>query len=285
MKEIIGIIGGTGLYGWEDFEQTEEYYPKTPFGYPSSPIKVGNIGGVKVAFVSRHGKGHSFSPSEVPYRANIYAMKEIGVNRVFSISAVGAMQEDINIAEPVIIDQFVDRTFARKTTFFEDGIVAHVSLADPTCVSLRRLLIESGQRLGIPVREKGTYLCIEGPQFSTRAESLVYRQMGVDVIGMTNATEAKLAREAELCYVTIAIPTDYDCWHQGHEDVSVGSVLENLSQGVHKAKLLILESIKHIGDITACSCGDSLKGAIITDKELITPEVRQRLGLIIGRYV
>jgi 5'-methylthioadenosine phosphorylase len=285
MSSRIAVIGGTGLYLWDGFEAADEVVVETPYGHTSSPIKVGRIGDTEVAFLARHGRGHRFAPTEVPYRANVYALKMLNVSRVFSVSAVGSMREDIALTEPVIVDQFIDRTYARKATFFEDGIAAHVSMAEPTCPALRAILAGSAARTGVPARTGGAYVCIEGPQFSSRAESLAYRQIGVDVIGMTNATEAKLAREAELCYVTIALPTDYDCWHGGHDDVSVGSVLERLAQGTARARALILDAIANLDGCGPCRCGRALDGAIITDRDLVGREVRERLAPIIGRYI
>ena len=221
MADAVGVIGGSGLYLMDGFEDVREVTIDTPFGAPSDAITVGRLGGREVAFLPRHGRGHRYLPTEVPYRANLYALKTLGVSRIFSVSAVGSMKEEIALGRPVLVDQFIDRTVARRSTFFGEGIVGHVSMADPTCPSLRGLLASVAPGAGVDLVNGGTYVCIEGPQFSSRAESMLYRQYGVDVIGRTNATEAKLAGEAEICYATMAIPTDYDCWHESEEDVSV----------------------------------------------------------------
>jgi 5'-methylthioadenosine phosphorylase len=285
MSERVAVIGGTGLYLLEEMKNQREVNIETPFGRPSDSIIVGEIGGVEVAFLSRHGRGHKYSPSTIPYRANIFALKQLEVRRIISVSAVGSMKEEVAIGVPVIVDQFIDATKQRQSTFFDNGIVVHCSLADPCCPALRRLLIESASKISMKVLEKGTYVCIEGPQFSTRAESFMYRAMGVDVIGMTNVTEAKLAREAEICYATIALPTDYDCWHQEHEDVSVGSVVDNLNRNIEKARKLIKQAISDIGNIGTCECDKALASAIITAPNAIGQEVKQRLGLLLHKYV
>jgi len=285
MPDRIGVIGGTGLYFLDGFEDVHGVSVETPFGRPSEQPVIGRRDGREVVFIPRHGRGHYLSPSEVPYRANIYAMKALGVTRIFSVSAVGSMKEDISLTVPVLVDQFIDRTYLRRSTFFGEGLVAHVSMAEPTCPAMRALVAERARACGIEVREGGTYLCMEGPQFSSRAESLMYRKLDVDVIGMTNATEAKLAREAEICYVTIAIPTDYDCWHADHEDVSVGSVVERLDAGTSKARALILDAICHVDEAGPCTCQEALKGAIITARDRISPAARERLGLLIDRYL
>ncbi len=285
MADRVAVIGGTGLYLMDGFEDVREVEVSTPFGPPSDRLTLGRYAGREVVFLPRHGRGHRLLPSEVPYRANLYALKYLGVTRVFSVSAVGSMKEEIAIGTPVLVDQFVDRTRNRPATFFGGGIVAHVSLADPVCSSLRALLGRAADRIGLPVRQGGTYLCIEGPQFSTRAESFLYRDFGVDVIGMTNATEARLAREAEMCYVTIALPTDYDCWHDGHEDVTVGSVVETLRSNTQKARSLILAAIEDLDSATPCACGQALAGAILTDPSAIPAEAREKLGPIVSKYL
>ncbi|MBL6974694.1 MAG: S-methyl-5'-thioadenosine phosphorylase [Deltaproteobacteria bacterium] len=280
-----GVIGGSGLYGMEGLEDVREVEVETPYGVPSDKLTVGRMGDHELVFVPRHGRGHRHSPSEVPYRANLFALKSLGVSRIFSVSAVGSMKEDIALGVPVIVDQFIDRTHARKSTFFEDGIVAHVSMADPVCPGLRGLLLEAAARTGIDVVDGGTYVCMEGPQFSSRGESLMYRSIGVDVIGMTNATEAKLAREAEICYATIALPTDFDCWHDGHDDVSVGSVLEILGRGTERARGLIRSVLDHDVADSDCGCDGALEGAIMTDRGLVSDETRCRLGPLVDRYL
>lgn len=285
MLERVAVIGGTGLYMMEGFEDVREIEVTTPFGPPSDRLTIGRYAGREVVFLPRHGRGHRYLPSEVPYRANIHALKSLGVTRVFSVSAVGSMKEEISIGVPVLVDQFVDQTRERPRTFFGGGIVAHVSLADPVCPSLHALLGRAAARLGMPVRLGGTYLCIEGPQFSTRAESYLYRDFGVDVIGMTNATEARLAREAEMCFATIALPTDYDCWHDGHEDVNVGSVVETLRSNSSKARSLVLAAIEDLDAVEPCSCGQALTGAILTDRSAIPAEALERLGPIVSKYL
>jgi len=266
-------------------DDVREVEVKTPYGATSDVISIGRLGDVEVAFIPRHGRGHRFTPSEVPYRANIWALKSLGVSRIFSASAVGSMKEEVLLAKPVLVDQFIDRTCNRQSTFFGDGIVAHVSMAQSTCPALRGLLQSTAKELGIEVIEKGTYVCIEGPQFSSRAESFMYRDIGVDVIGMTNATEAKLAREAEICYATIAIPTDYDCWHETHDAVSVETVVATLSRGIGKARDLIAKAIVNIDKIGSCSCGDALANAIMTDHKRIPDAAKARLAPIVGRYL
>jgi 5'-methylthioadenosine phosphorylase len=283
--ERIGIIGGTGLYLFEGVEDVVETVVDTPFGPTSDAIVMGRVAGVDLAFLPRHGRGHRLLPTEVPYRANIWAMKQLGVHRIISASAVGSMKEDITLARPVLVDQFIDRTHGRASTFFGNGLVAHVSMADPTCGSLRRILADAAREAGIDVREGGTYVCMEGPQFSSRAESFQYRALGVDVIGMTNATEAKLAREAEICYATIALPTDYDCWHETHEAVSVETVIATLTEGTRRARAIIQAALPHIASAAPCSCGEALKFALLTDPALVPADVRQRLAPITGRYL
>lgn len=283
--ERIAVIGGSGLYSMDGLEVLRSIEVSTPFGPPSDTLIIGRLFGKEVVFLPRHGVGHRYLPHEVPYRANIWALKSLGVTRIFSVSAVGSMKEEIALGIPVLVDQFIDFTRSRKSTFFGDGIVAHVSMADPVCPALRSLVAERARENGIEVRVGGTYICMEGPQFSSRAESFMYRGLGVDVIGMTNATEAKLAREAEICYVTIAVPTDYDCWHESHEDVSVGSVLERLKEGTARARVLIQDAIAHLEEASSCSCGGALEGAIMTDRNRIPVEVLEKLRPIVGKYL
>jgi len=284
-KELIAVIGGTGLYQMPGVEKLHEERMDTPFGPPSDALMTGRLNGIDVVFLPRHGRGHRLSPTEIPFRANIWALKRMGVTRIFSVSAVGSMRSKVRISQPVIVDQFIDMTRARSSTFFEKGIVAHVSMAHPTCEAMRELLVSVAPATGIDVTPCGTYVCMEGPQFSSRAESLMYRAMGVDVIGMTNATEAKLAREAELCYCTIALPTDYDCWHEDEEDVSVGSVVERLDAGTAKAKSLIAAALEHMDRIGSCTCHEALKGAILTDSAMIDPALMTRLGPLVEKYL
>lgn len=284
MSGRVGIIGGSGLYQMEGIEDLQEVQVQTPFGEPSDAIMTGVLEGIPVAFLSRHGRGHRWLPSEVPYRANLWALKSLGVDRILSVSAVGSMKEEVRLGVPVVVDQFIDRTVARVSSFFGGGIVAHVSMADPVCPALRSLILDVAHRQGIEVVPRGTYLCIEGPQFSSRGESLAYRQMGVDLIGMTNATEAKLAREAEICYATIAIPTDYDCWHEAEEDVTVEAVVRRLQQGIGVAKDLIRGVLVRLGEAAPCACRRALVGAVMTAPAAMPPETRRRLALFLNPH-
>lgn len=282
---VIGIIGGTGLYNIEGIKIIDEVEVETPFGRPSDKYIVGLLNGVKVIFLSRHGRAHIFNPSELPYRANIYGFKKLGVKRCISVSAVGSMKEEIRPGDIVIVSQFIDRTYKRVKTFYDNGIAVHVTMAEPLCPEIHSCLVNTGRKLGLPLHQSGTYLCIEGPQFSTRAESELYRKWGIDVIGMTNVTEAKLAREAEICYATIALSTDYDCWHQSEEEVSVNLVVENLNKSLERAKKLIKSVITQIGNPQNCKCSYALDGAIITDKKFISKETKEKLSLLIGKYL
>jgi 5'-methylthioadenosine phosphorylase len=283
-QPAIGIIGGTGLYEMPGLKIDEEVRLETPFGVPSDSYRIGKLEGKRIAFLSRHGRGHRISPSELNFRANIWGMKKLGVEQIIAVSAVGSMKEEIGPGDLVIIDQFFDCTRGRSSTFFTDGVVAHVTFADPICPSIRKLLTAAGRKLELPIKDGGTYLCIEGPQFSTRAESEIYRKWGVDVIGMTNLQEAKLAREAEICYATIALSTDYDCWHETHDDVTVEAIFEVLRNNVENAKKMIREVVTTIPSSRNCPCADALKTAILTDKNLIPAETKKRLELIAGRY-
>jgi 5'-methylthioadenosine phosphorylase len=286
MSEIaVGIIGGSGLYEMEGLERTETVPLKTPFGDPSDAYLVGRLEGVKVVFLPRHGKGHRIAPSSLNYRANIYGMKKLEVEWIIGVSAVGSMKESIHPGDMVIPDQLIDRTVARPNTFFSDGIVGHVSFADPFCPVLSQILYEAGKKAGATVQKNGTYLCMEGPQFSTRAESTLYRSWGVDIIGMTNLPEAKLAREAEICYATMAFATDYDCWHQEAGDVSIGDVLRILSQSAKTAKAAIRRAVQMLPDRRACVCSTALEHALITEKALIPENTKKHLEPIIGKYI
>ncbi len=281
----VGVIGGSGLYQIEGMDATTEVEVSTPFGTPSDRIIVGELAGVRVAFLPRHGRGHRISPTEVNARANIYALKSLGVQRVISVSAVGSMREEIRPLDLVVPDQIVDRTVARPRTFFGEGIVVHVGMAEPYCPELRELLIRAAEMTGRTVHPVGTYLCIEGPQFSTRAESRIYRQWGVDVIGMTAMPEARLAREAEVCYGTLALVTDYDVWHQSEEPVSVEQVIANLERNVDAAKEILRHLLTMLSAERRCSCGSALASSIVTAPDRIPPEARQRLELLIGKYL
>ncbi len=283
---LIGIIGGSGLYEMEGLESIEERRVETPFGSPSDVFVTGLLQGRRVAFLARHGRGHRLMPSELNFRANIFAFKLLGAERVISASAVGSMREDLPPRDIVIPDQFFDRTKGRASTFFGNGLVAHVSFADPTCPVLSGMLFAAGQAVGARIHQGGTYLCIEGPQFSTRAESRIYRSWGVDVIGMTNLQEAKLCREAEICYATLALVTDYDVWHETEEDVSVEAVVAILKQNAETAKAIIKAAVASFpGGREGCPCPIALRDAIITARDAIPAQVRERLRPIIGKYV
>jgi len=281
----VGVIGGSGLYAVADLEQTEELVLTTPFGDPSDAVVVGRWHGVEVAFIPRHGRGHRIMPSHINARANIFALKSLGVEWLISVSAVGSMREELIPGEVVIPDQFVDRTVARPCTFFEGGIVAHISFADPVCSLLSEVLHAAARRAGARVHFGGSYLCIEGPQFSTRAESRIYRQWGVDVIGMTNLPEAKLAREAEMSYGVLAFVTDYDCWHETAESVSVETIVKILQQNVAMAQQIIGEALPAIPLEHGSPYRGTLKGAIITDPTTIPPQIKRSLAPLIGQYI
>ncbi|HXF94016.1 MAG TPA: S-methyl-5'-thioadenosine phosphorylase [Nitrospiraceae bacterium] len=285
VQALLGIIGGSGLYEMDGLSQVRRATVRTPFGRPSDDVVLGTLDGVRVAFLSRHGRGHRSNPSEINYRANIYALKSLGVRRVISISAVGSMKEAIKPGEVVLPDQFIDLTRRRASTFFEGGLVAHVAFGDPVCRSLARSLSKAAHEAGATVHEGGVYLCIEGPQFSSRGESLLYRKWGVDVIGMTNMPEAKLAREAELCYATVALVTDYDCWHETEEAVTVEAILTTLRNNVALAKRLLRKALPTAVEPANCGCGQALKDAIVTDPRMISQAMRRRLDLLIGRYL
>ncbi|MBI1908721.1 MAG: S-methyl-5'-thioadenosine phosphorylase [Deltaproteobacteria bacterium] len=283
--EIIGVIGGSGLYGMKDLKVLEEVNLETPFGKPSDAYLVGELEGRRVIFLPRHGRGHRISPSELNFRANIWGMKKLGVSAIVAVSAVGSLKEEIHPGEIVVVDQFIDRTRGRISTFFEKGIVAHLSFADPLCPSLRQSLIPSARESGATVHEKGTYICMEGPQFSTKAESRLYRAWGADVIGMTNLQEAKLAREAEVCYATLALSTDYDCWHEGHDSVTIEAIIAVLNQNVTMAQSIIRKVVRKIAPGRECGCREALKNAILTDRQKIPQGVKERLSVIAGRYL
>jgi 5'-methylthioadenosine phosphorylase len=284
-EKVVGVIGGSGLYEMEGLEGIQRITLKTPFGNPSDAFIVGSLEGLKVVFLPRHGKGHRIQPSSLNFRANIYGMKKLGVQWIIGVSAVGSMKESIHPGDMVIPNQFIDQTKGRPSTFFNDGIVGHISLADPVCPVLSQILYGAGKEAGARVHKDGTYLCIEGPQFSTRAESKLYRTWGVDIIGMTNLPEAKLAREAEICYATIAFATDYDCWHETAEDVSIGDVLRILAQSTKIAKDAIRRAIKHLPEKRDCLCANALKYALITGKKFIPEKTKKDLEPIIGKYI
>jgi len=281
----IGIIGGSGLYSMEGLEVVEEASLTTPFGQPSGNLVIGKLDGVDVIFLPRHGKGHRLSPSEINYRANIFAMKRQGVDAILSVSAVGSLKEELKPMDFVLPDQFIDRTFRRQTTFFTEGVVAHVPFADPISPELREILAATSKELGLNVHDKGTYVCMEGPQFSTKAESNLYRSRGVDIIGMTNATEAKLAREAEISYATIAAVTDYDCWHESHESVTVEMIINNLNNNVENAKKIIKAAVPKIAKLETFSAQGAMKYSVITQKDLIPEDKLKELDFLVGKYL
>jgi 5'-methylthioadenosine phosphorylase len=283
----IGIIGGSGLYQMPELKEIEEVSVETPFGKPSDAFIVGTLEGERVAFLPRHGRGHKLLPTELPFRANIYAMKLLGVERILSASAVGSLQERYAPLDMVIPDQFFDRTRARaqESTFFGEGIVGHITFAHPVCGDLGDVLEESCRAADVKVHRGGTYLCMEGPAFSTKAESNVYRSWGMDIIGMTNLQEAKLAREAEICYATLALVTDYDCWHEAHDAVSVETVVEYLNKNVRNAQVIMRESVKRLAaSERACDCGSALKSAIFTSPELWPEATTKKLEAVIKKY-
>ncbi len=283
----IGVIGGSGLYAMEGLEVHEERRLETPFGDPSGAYVLGDIDGTGVAFLARHGRGHRISPSELNFRANVYGLKALGVERLLSVSAVGSMKDEYAPMHIVVPDQFYDRTRHRPDTFFGEGLVAHVSMADPVCPALHELMASEATAAGATVHRGGTYLCIEGPQFSTRGESNIYRSWGVDIIGMTNLQEAKLAREAEICFQTLAMVTDYDCWHEEEEDVSVDAVLEVLRRNAVMGQRVVRRTVARLagGSLPPCSCQQALASALITDRSAIPAATVRRLGPLVDRYL
>jgi 5'-methylthioadenosine phosphorylase len=284
----IGVIGGSGIYQMEGLSNVEEVALETPFGAPSDKFIIGTLGDVKVAFLPRHGRGHRLLPGELPFRANIYGMKMLGVTRILSASAVGSLKEELRPMDIVLPDQFFDRTSKRVSTFFGDGVAAHIGFAHPVCAELSDAIEKTGRQdlTGVTIHRGGTYLCMEGPAFSTRAESEVYRSLGMSVIGMTNLQEAKLAREAEICYATIALVTDYDCWHPEHDSVTIEMVLDYLNRNSKNAQSLIAGTVARIaGSEPSCKCQHALRHAILTAPDHITPEAKERLKAIIGKYV
>ena len=281
----IAVIGGTGLYDIEGMSDVKEIDVSTPFGKPSDSIVTGELEGVRVAFLPRHGRGHRIMPGEVPSRANIYALKSLGVEQVIAINSVGSFKEEVKPGHLLIPDQIIDRTSQRRNTFFGDGIVAHIQFAEPFCPDMRMVLFSAAHEAGAEVHLGGTYLVMEGPAFSTRAESRLHRAWGVDVIGMTALPEAKLAREAEMCYAVVALSTDYDSWHEAREAVSVDVILDTLRRNVEMSKQLIKFAIAHAAEHRHCACASALAGAIVTDPRLIPDERKKELAPIIGKYV
>ena len=281
----IGIIGGSGLYHMPGFKETQEVRLQTPFGDPSEVYVLGDLDGRKVAFLARHGRGHRILPSELNFRANIYGFKQLGVTRIVSVSAVGSLKEEHKPLEFVIPDQFFDRTRHRVDTFFGDGIVAHIAFADPICPELAKVVESACKKVGVAGKLGGTYLCMEGPQFSTKAESNVYRSWGMDVIGMTNLQEAKLAREAEICYVTVAMVTDYDCWHPHHNSVTVDQIVAVLVKNADNAVKVLRATVAAMPKTRTCKCGAALAHAILTERDKIPAATRKKLSLILDKYL
>ncbi|HUI76246.1 MAG TPA: S-methyl-5'-thioadenosine phosphorylase [Candidatus Acidoferrum sp.] len=283
-QAAIGIIGGSGLYSMAGLTDTREVAVKTPFGDPSDKFVLGSLEGKRVAFLARHARGHRILPTEINFRANIYALKLLGVERVISVSAVGSLKENLCPGEFLVVDQFVDRTRHRVSTFFGGGLVAHVTFDKPTCSQLSAVLADSSVHCAVKVHRKGTYVCIEGPQFSTLAEANMHRQLNFDVIGMTNVTEAKLAREAELCYSSIAMITDFDCWHPGHESVTGAQIMATLAQNAENAQRVLRQAVKEMPSDRSCNCGSALRSALITDLKLVPAPAKKRLAAILAKY-
>jgi 5'-methylthioadenosine phosphorylase len=285
MEQVkIGVIGGSGLYDMENLTDRSEVEISTPFGAPSDAFVIGTLEGERVAFLARHGKGHRILPSELNFRANIYAMKVLGVQRILSASAVGSLKAELAPLDIVLPDQFIDRTRGRISTFFGGGLVAHVSFADPVCPELIERVYEAALAAGIGAKKGGTYVCMEGPAFSTRAESNLYRSWGMDLIGMTNLQEAKLAREAEICYATLALVTDYDCWHEEHDSVTVEMIISNLQQNSRNAQMILRETVRRLPQERNCKCGQALRHALITERSRIPAATVEKLRPIIGKY-
>jgi 5'-methylthioadenosine phosphorylase len=280
----IGVIGGSGLYAMAGLTDARETKVKTPFGDPSDAIVVGTLEGKRVAFLARHGRGHRILPGEINFCANVYAMKLLGVQRIISVSAVGSLKEELKPGEFLVPDQFVDRTKCRISTFFGGGLVAHVGFGKPTCPQVSTVLAEASEACGVGIHRRGTYVCIEGPQFSTLAEAHLHRAMKFDVIGMTNVTEAKLAREAEICYATIAMITDFDCWHPDHESVTASQIIATLVQNAENAQRVLREAVRTMPDERNCKCGAALQHALVTDLKVVPKATKKKLEAIIGKY-
>jgi 5'-methylthioadenosine phosphorylase len=281
----IGIIGGSGLYQMEGLTNVEESEISTPFGNPSDSYRIGTLEGQRVVFLARHSRNHTIMPSDLNFRANMYGFKQLGVEWIISASAVGSLKEEHRPLDIVVPDQFYDRTKTRISTFFGDGIVVHVSFADPICGQLAAVVQQAGSDAGVPVKRGGTYVCMEGPQFSTKAESNTYRSWGMDLIGMTNLQEAKLAREAEICYTTMALVTDYDCWHPAHDAVTVAEVVQNLKKNAENAQKIIRAAVKRLPVTRSCACRNALQNAILTDLSKVPPRTKTKLQLLLKRYI
>jgi 5'-methylthioadenosine phosphorylase len=284
-KAEIGIIGGSGLYNMPGIQRMRRVRVTTPFGKPSDAFLLGELEGREVAFLSRHGRGHVLMPSEINFRANLYALKKLGVTRVISVSAVGSLREELKPLDMVLPAQFFDRTTNRPSTFFGGGIVAHISFADPVCPVLVDVLSQACASSGVNCHRGGTYICMQGPAFSTKAESATYRAWGMDVVGMTNLQEAKLAREAEICYATLAMVTDYDCWHPAHDAVTVDQIIDCLNRNAQNAQKIIRAAVRQMPKERSCKCGSALAHAILTDPKKIPPPVRKKLALLLGKYL
>jgi 5'-methylthioadenosine phosphorylase len=281
----VGVIGGSGLYQMEGLADVQEVEISTPFGNPSDSYRIGTLEGQRVVFLARHNRNHTIMPSELNFRANIYGFKQLGVEWIISASAVGSLKEEHRPLDIVVPDQFYDRTKTRISTFFGDGIVVHVSFADPICGQLAGIVQQAGSDSGVPIKRGGTYVCMEGPQFSTKAESNTYRSWGMDLIGMTNLQEAKLAREAEMCYTTMALVTDYDCWHPAHDAVTVAEVVQNLKKNAENAQKIIRAAVKRLPVTRTCSCRNALQNAILTDLSKVPPRTKNKLELLLKRYI
>lgn len=284
-KAEIGIIGGSGLYNMPGIQRVRQVRVATPFGKPSDVFLLGQLEGREVAFLSRHGRGHVLMPSEINFRANLYALKKLGVTRIISVSAVGSLREELKPLDMVLPAQFFDRTTNRPSTFFGGGIVAHISFADPVCPVLVDVLSQACASSGVNCHRGGTYICMQGPAFSTKAESATYRAWGMDVVGMTNLQEAKLAREAEICYATLAMVTDYDCWHPAHDAVTVDQIIDYLTRNAQNAQKIIRAAVRQMPKERSCKCGSALAHAILTDPKKIPPQVRKKLALLLGKYL
>lgn len=281
----IGIIGGSGLYDMQELSKLATISIDTPFGHPSDEYVIGTLDGVRVAFLPRHGQGHRLTPSEINFRANIYGFKRLGATHIISVTAVGSLKKDIHPLDIVIPDQFYDRTRDRKSTFFGDGLVAHIAFAQPVCPELASLLHETAVETGTKTHKGGTLVCIEGPAFSTRAESNLYRRWGMDIIGMTSLQEAKLSREAEICYAALALVTDYDCWHEDESHVTVETVLMNLNKNISHAKKILQTIVPRIPEMRACLCATALEKTIMTDQNIIPEKTRKKLGILVNKYL
>jgi 5'-methylthioadenosine phosphorylase len=284
-KATIGIIGGSGIYSMGGLTATRELRVKTPFGDPSDAIVLGTLEGKRVAFLARHGRGHRILPGEINFRANVYAMKLLGVERIISVSAVGSLQEELRPGEFLVPDQFVDRTKLRISTFFGEGLVAHIAFDKPTCGQVSGVLADASVHCAVKVHRRGTYVCIEGPQFSTLAEALAHRQLRFEVIGMTNVTEAKLARESEICYGSLAMITDYDCWHPEHDSVTYSQIIATLNQNADNAQRVVREAVRAMPAERSCKCGTALQHSLVTDAHLVPKATKKRLAAIIGKYI